>query len=319
MTRYIVRRLIALIPILLIASILIFLMTHLIPGDAATAYAGMDATHEQIEAVREKMGLNKPLYIQYGMWLSRIFQGDLGNSIVSHLPVWNLIMFRLPATIELTISAMIMAVLFSIPAGVIAALRHRKLADRTVSVVTSIGLAVPEYWSGLLAIIVFAVYLHWLPAGGRVEPSEGIIPWLKSLLLPAITLGYPIGCMQARFVRASMIEVMHEQYILVARSKGLKQGVIVFTHALRNSLIPLLTVIGVQLGRMMGGAILVESVYGWPGVGTMVVKSITQRDYALVQAVVLLIVVVFAMLSLATDILYRVIDPRINLTEQTRR
>jgi len=319
MTRYIVRRLIALIPILLIASILIFLMIHLIPGDAATAYAGMDATHEQIEAVRGKMGLNKPLYIQYGMWLSRIFQGDLGNSIVSHLPVWNLIMFRLPATIELTISAMIMAVLFSIPAGVIAALRHRKLADRTVSVVTSIGLAVPEYWSGLLAIIVFAVYLHWLPAGGRVEPSEGIIPWLKSLLLPAITLGYPIGCMQARFVRASMIEVMHEQYILVARSKGLKQGVIVFTHALRNSLIPLLTVIGVQLGRMMGGAILVESVYGWPGVGTMVVKSITQRDYALVQAVVLLIVVVFAMLSLATDILYRVIDPRINLTEQTRR
>ncbi len=313
MTRYIVRRLIALIPILLIASILIFLMIHLIPGDAATAYAGMDATHEQIEAVREKMGLNKPLYIQYGMWLSRIFQGDLGNSIVSHLPVWNLIMFRLPATIELTISAMIMAVLFSIPAGVIAALRHRKLADRTVSVVTSIGLAVPEYWSGLLAIIVFAVYLHWLPAGGRVEPSEGIIPWLRSLLLPAITLGYPIGCMQARFVRASMIEVMHEQYILVARSKGLKQAVIVFTHALRNSLIPLLTVIGVQLGRMMGGAILVESVYGWPGVGTMVVKSITQRDYALVQAVVLLIVVVFAMLSLATDILYRVIDPRIKL------
>ena len=319
MTRYIVRRLIALIPILFIASVIVFLMIHLIPGDAATAYAGMDATPEQIEAVREKMGLKEPLYIQYWVWLSRIFQGDLGNSIVSHLPVWKLIMIRLPATVELTISAMIMAVLFSIPVGVIAALHHRKLADQTVSVVTSIGLAIPEYWSGLLAIIIFAVYLHWLPAGGRVEPSEGIIPWLKSLLLPAITLGYPIGCMQARFVRASMIEVMEEQYILFARSKGLKQSVIVLTHALRNSLIPLMTVIGIQLGRMMGGAILVESIYNWPGVGRMVVQSIIQRDYAVVQGVVLLIVIVFSMLSLATDILYRVIDPRINLTEQTRR
>ena len=319
MTRYIVRRLIALIPVLFIVSVIVFLMIHLIPGDAATAYAGMDATLEQVEAVREKMGLNEPLYIQYWLWLSRIFQGDLGNSIVSRLPVWKLIMLRLPATVELTISAMIMAVLFSIPVGVIAALHHRKLADQTVSVVTSIGLAIPEYWSGLLAIIIFAVYLHWLPAGGRVEPSEGIIPWLKSLLLPAITLGYPIGCMQARFVRASMIEVMEEQYILFARSKGLKQSVIVLTHALRNSLIPLMTVIGIQLGRMMGGAILVESVYNWPGIGRMVVQSIIQRDYAIVQGVVLLIVIVFSMLSLAIDILYHVIDPRINLIDQTSR
>lgn len=319
MTRYIVRRLIALIPVLFVVSVIVFLMIHLIPGDAATAYAGMDATLEQVEAVREKMGLNEPLYIQYWLWLYRIFQGDLGNSIVSRLPVWKLIMLRLPATVELTISAMIMAVLFSIPAGVIAALHNRKLADKMISVVTSIGLAVPEYWSGLLAIIIFAVYLHLLPPGGRVEPSEGIILWLKSLLLPAITLGYPIGCMQARFLRASMIEVMHEQYILFARGKGLKPRVIVLTHALRNSLIPLMTVIGIQLGRMMGGAILVESVYNWPGVGRMVVQSIIQRDYAIVQAVVLLIVIVFSMLSLATDILYHVIDPRVNLIDQTSR
>lgn len=319
MTRYIIRRFIALIPVLFIVSVIVFLMIHLIPGDAATAYAGMDATLEQIEALREKMGLNEPLYIQYWLWLSRIFQGDLGISIVSRLPVWKLIMLRLPATVELTISAMIMAVLFSIPVGVIAALYNRKLVDQMVSVVTSIGLAVPEYWSGLLAIIIFAVYLHWLPPGGRVEPSEGIILWLRSLLLPAITLGYPIGCMQARFLRASMIEVMQEHYILFARGKGLKPRVIVLTHALRNSLIPLMTVIGIQLGRMMGGAILVESVYNWPGVGRMVVQSIIQRDYAIVQAVVLLIVIVFSMLSLAADILYHVIDPRINLIDQTSR
>jgi len=316
---YIIRRLIMLIPVLFIVSVMIFLMMHLIPGDAATAYAGLDATPEQIEAVREKLGLNKPLYIQYWMWLSRILQGDLGESVVSRLPVWKLIMLRLPVTVELAISAMIMAVLFSIPAGVIAALRQRKLADQTVSVVTSIGLAVPEYWSGLLAIIIFGVYLHWLPVGSRVAPSEGTILWLKSLLLPAITLGYPIGCLQARFVRASMIEVMQQPYILVARSKGLNRRVIVLIHALRNSLIPLMTVMGLQLGRMMGGAILVESIYNWPGVGRMLVQSITQRDYALVQASVLIIVIIFSIINLATDILYHVIDPRIGLTEGTRR
>jgi peptide/nickel transport system permease protein len=314
MAAYILRRILSLIPILFLASVIVFLMIHLIPGDAAAAIAGQDAEPEVIEALREKMGLNEPLYVQYLIWIRQILSGDLGISNVSHLPVTKLIGDRLPATIELTTSAILMAIIFAIPAGVIAALRHRKPPDLTISVVTSIGLAVPEYWSGLLAIIIFAVYLHWLPPGGRVPPDDDPIQWIKSLLLPAITLGYPIGCMQARFVRASMIEVMHEQYILTARSKGLKQNKIVISHALRNSLIPLITVVGIQLGRMMGGAILVESIYNWPGIGRMIVQAITQRDYAIVQATVLLVVIIFAFLSLMTDILYRVVDPRISLT-----
>jgi len=318
-TRYIASRLLALVPILIFASIIVFAMIHLIPGDAASALAGQDATPEAIEAMREKMGLNEPLYVQYGLWMGQVLRGDLGMSVVSHLPVRKLIGARLPATSELTLSAMLFGVLFGIPAGIIAGIYRRSPADWAVSALTSVGLAVPEYWSGLLAIIVFAVLLRWLPPGGRVAPSEDPVLWIRSLLLPAITLGYSVGCMQARFVRAAMIEVMGEQYILTARSKGLKRSRVVLVHALRNSLIPLMTVIGIQMGRLMGGAILVESIYNWPGVGRMIVQAINQRDYAVVQAAVLLFVVIFAFLGLLTDILYHVVDPRIRLAGQESR
>jgi ABC-type dipeptide/oligopeptide/nickel transport system permease component len=319
MIGYIVRRLLALIPILLFASIVVFLMIHLIPGDAASAIAGPDVTPEQLEALREKMGLNEPLYYQYWIWLRQILGGDLGVSNVSHLPVATLIASRLPATLELTTAAIVFAVIIAIPAGVLAALRHRKPADHAVSVVSSIGLSVPEYWSGLLAIIFFSVWLGWLPPGGRVAPADNVWLWLRSLLLPAVTLGLPLAAMQVRFVRASMIEVLHEQYILTARSKGLNKLRIVVVHALRNSLIPLMTVLGIQVGRLMGGAILVESIYNWPGIGRMIVQSISQRDYALVQAEVLLIVIIFTVLNLVIDILYGVVDPRVRLGAQSAR
>lgn len=319
MGKYVFRRFLGLVPTLLLASIVVFSIMHLIPGDAAAAIVGRDATPEAIEAVREKMGLNEPLYVQYGIWLRNVARGDLGISNVSHLPVTDLIGKRLPATIELTASAMLFALMFSIPTGIAAALWHRRPPDYALSVVTSVGLSVPEYWSGLLAIIVFAVTLSWLPPGGRVAPSEDLVLWAKSLFLPAITLGFPIGSMQARFVRASMIEIMREQYIRTATSKGLSRRSVVLGHALRNALIPLMTVLGLQLGRMMGGAILVESVYNWPGVGRMVVQAITQRDYALVQAIVLLIVIIVSLLNLTMDLLYGVVDPRIRVSEDTSR
>lgn len=311
MLRLIATRLLILVPVLLFASVVVFMMIHLIPGDAATAIAGPDATPEVLEALREKMGLNEPLYIQYWIWLSQVLGGDLGVSNVSHLPVSQLIAMRLPATIELTVAAVLIAFAFAAPLGILASLRQRKASDRAVSIFTSIGLSVPEYWSGLLAIIFFAVYLGWLPAGGRIPPSDGLMPWLSTLLLPAMTLAIPIGSMQARFIRSSMIEVMHEQYILTARAMGFRDWRIVVIHALRNSLVPLMTVITIQIGRLMGGAILVESIYNWPGIGRLVVQSIAQRDYALVQGTVLLIVIMFVLLSLAADILYGVVDPRI--------
>jgi ABC-type dipeptide/oligopeptide/nickel transport system permease component len=316
---YLIRRLALVIPTLFFASFVVFLVIRLIPGDAAAAFAGPDATAEQLAALRDKMGLNQPLYVQYGLWLLDLFRGDFGDSNVSGLPVVQLIAARFPATAELAFAAILMALTFAVPVGIVAALHHRRSADRVVSAVTSIGLSIPEYWTGLLAILLFAVYLKVLPPGGRTPPDEGIALWLRSLLLPAITLGFPIACMQARFVRASMIDVMREQYILTARSKGIQNHNIVLIHALRNTLIPLMTVMGIQLGRLMGGAILVESVYNWPGIGRLMVQSITQRDYALVQATVLLIVLMFAVLNLIVDLLYGIVDPRVVMGEETRR
>jgi peptide/nickel transport system permease protein len=316
---YVVKRLVLVIPTLLFASVVIFLMIRLIPGDSAAAFAGPDATPEVLAALRNKMGLGQPLYVQYFLWFGDLLHGDLGTSNVSGLPVTQLISGRVSATAELATAAIVAAIAFAMPVGIFAALRHRRYADRIVSMVTSVGLSVPEYWTGLLAILFFAVYLKILPPGGRVPPTHGIIPWLRTLLLPAITLGFPIACMQARFVRASMIEVMREQYILTARSKGLRMGKIVRVHALRNALIPLMTVIGIQMGRLMGGAILVESVYNWPGIGRLVVQSISQRDYALVQASVLLIVVMFSVVNLITDLLYGVVDPRVAAGEEPAR
>jgi ABC-type dipeptide/oligopeptide/nickel transport system permease component len=230
---------------------------------------------------------------------------------VSGFKVSKLIAGRFPATLELALAALLAGMAFGIPAGVLAALRHRGRIDLAVSVVTSTGLAVPEYWSGLLAILVFAVYLHWLPPGGRVSPATSLTGWLESLTLPALTLGFPIGCSQARFVRATMLDVMREQYILVSYSKGLSRARVILKHVLRNSLIPLVTVMGIQMGRLLGGAILVESIYNWPGIGRMMVVAITQRDYALVQANVLVIVLLFSVINLFTDVIYGFLDPRI--------
>ncbi len=313
MLRYIARRLIYLVGVVISSSIIIFLMIHLIPGDAAVALAGPDAEPEVVQALRVKMGLTKPLYEQYAIWAGQVLTGDLGTSYVSQFPVTKMISDRLPATLELTSAALILSILFAVPTGVLAAMRHRKRSDLAVSVVTSIGLTVPEYWSGLLAILVFAVFLHWLPPGGRVAPTDNFLNWVKSLALPAITLAFPIGSMQARFVRSTMIEVMNEQYILVARGKGLRPGRILMVHALRNSLIPLITIVAIQMGRLLGGAILVESIYNWPGIGRLMVVALTQRDYALVQATVLIMVILFSLINLMTDFIYGVLDPRIRI------
>ncbi len=315
MSRYIVRRLFSLVGVVIFSSVVVFLMIHLIPGDAAVALAGPDAEPQVVQALREKMGLTKPLYEQYFIWAAQVLRGDLGTSYVSQFPVSKMILDRLPATLELTFAALLISVLLAIPAGVIAALKQRKVFDLAVSVVTSTGLAVPEYWSGLLAILFFTVYLHWLPPGGRIVPTVDLVGWLKSLALPALTLAFPIAAMQARFVRTTMIEVMNEPYIMVARGKGLGSRRIVMTHALRNGLIPLITVVAIQMGRLLGGAILVESIYNWPGIGRLMVVAITQRDYSLVQATVLCMVILFSLINLLTDLFYGLIDPRIRVAE----
>ena len=315
MVALVLRRLLQTIPVLVFISMVVFLTVHLIPGDPALVVAGPDAQPDAIEALREKMGLNEPLPVQYGIWMGQILQGDFGVSYTSKYPVARLISERLPATIELTVASLIIALLLSVPLGVVAALHHRTRIDIGISVGTTMGLAVPEFWSGLLFVIVFALLLNWFPPGGRIPFLEDPLGGLRSLTLPALTLALPVGAAQARFVRSALLEVLHEQYIQTAHAKGLPARTVVLSHALRNALIPVVTVVGIQLGKLLSGAVLVETIFGWPGVGRTMVTALADRDYTTVQGTLLVMVVLFSLVNLATDVLYGFLDPRIRRGE----
>ncbi|MGH7321313.1 MAG: ABC transporter permease [Candidatus Rokuibacteriota bacterium] len=308
---FLVRRLLQTVPVIAFVSIVVFLLMRLIPGDPAVVIAGPDAEREVLDALRAKLGLNEPLPVQYVVWLSHILRGDFGVSYSSGFPVSELLAKRFPATLELTLAALVIGVLLSFPLGIAAALHHRKRLDFGISVGTTVGLAVPEFWSGILMVIVFAVVLKWLPPGGRVPVLERPLAGLESLVLPAVTLALPVVAAQTRFVRAALLQVFREQYIQTAHAKGLRKTAVVLRHALRNALIPVVTVIGIQLGRLLGGAVLIETVFNWPGVGRLMVVALADRDYTVVQATLLVLVVTFSLINLTMDIVYGVLDPRI--------
>jgi ABC-type dipeptide/oligopeptide/nickel transport system permease component len=310
---YVIRRLLQAVPVLVLASIAVFLVIHLVPGDPALLLAGPDATPEVVAAVRRDMGLDAPLPVQYALWMGHVLQGDLGRSYISRLPVTQLIRNALPATIELALAALTIAILFALPTGIISAVRRQSLPDWIVTAINGLALGVPNFWLGILLIIFFALIMSWLPPGGRVEfLSNPGVAW-KSLILPAVTLGIPIGAALSRFTRAAMLEVLHEDYIRTARAKGLSARKVISRHALRNALIPIVTVLGIQFGRLLGGAVIVESVFAWPGVGRMILQAVLNRDYLLVQGALLLLVVSFITINLIVDLLYGVLDPRIRL------
>jgi peptide/nickel transport system permease protein len=310
---FILRRLLQAIPVVILASIGVFLMLHLLPGDPALMVAGPDASPQTVEAVRQDMGLNQPLPVQYFIWVEHVLRGDLGKSILSKLPVSQLIMQRAPATLELALAGEILTVLIGIPLGVIAAVKQRSKADWGITSFISLGLAVPNFWLGILLIILFAVVLGWMPPGGRGDFSRD--PWmaLKFIALPAITLALPAAMNLSRLTKASVLEVLYEDYVRTAWAKGLDGKRVVVGHVLRNSLIPVITAVGLEFGRLLGGSIIVESVFAWPGLGTLMLTSIGNRDYVIVQAGLLLLVMVFITVNLLTDIAYGFLDPRIRL------
>jgi peptide/nickel transport system permease protein len=313
MSTYVLRRLAQAVPVLILASIGVFLLLHLVPGDPAILMAGPDATPEVVEAVRRDMGLDRPLPVQYALWVQHAVTGDLGRSYVSRLPVNQLIGTALPATVELALAALLIAVVLGIPSGVLSAISRQSLPDWIITVINGLALAIPNFWLGIVLIIVFALVLGWLPPGGRVEfLSNPGLAW-KTLLLPALTLGLHIAATLSRFTRASMLEVLHEDYIRTANAKGLARSVVLGRHAIRNALIPIVTVLGIQFGRLLGGAVIVESVFAWPGVGRMILQAVINRDYLLVQGALLLLVVAFIVINLLVDLLYGVLDPRIRL------
>jgi peptide/nickel transport system permease protein len=306
MARYIQQGLLLMIPTIVLTSLVVFLMLHLIPGDPASIYLGENqSTPERLEQIREQLGLNRPLYVQFGDFLLRAVQGDLGRSVQTNRPVIQEIGDRLPNTITLAVSAMVLAVLLGITLGVLAGLRQNTWLDTTLMLVALAGVSIPVFWLGLLLILLFAVQLGWLPATG-----EG--GW-RGLILPTVALAALSTATLARLVRASIIEVLSQDYVRTSRAKGLRQAAIVIRHALPNALIPVVTVIGLQFGNLLSGAVITESVFARVGLGKLVVDSIQNKDFPTVQGVILVLATIYVVVNLIVDLSYAVIDPRIRL------
>lgn len=304
MTRYIVQRLIAAIITLLGVSTLVFLMLHLLPGDPARIIAGLLASEADVARLRAQLGLDQPLLVQYFNFLGNLLRADLGHSARTMQPVLDEVLARLPATIQLAVLSTAIAAPIGIFAGVIAATRQYSLFDYLTSVGTLLGVSMPVYWLGLMLIVLFAVQWQWLPAAGNDQPM--------SWVLPSVTLAFFSVALIARMTRSSMLEVLHQDYVRTARAKGLAERGVIFHHALKNAFIPVITVIGLQFGTLLGGAVLTESVFAWPGIGRLLVDSIFARDYPVVQGVVLVFATMFILLNLVVDILYAYLDPRIH-------
>lgn len=331
MISYIIKRLIALIPVLIGVALVVFLIIHLIPGDPAQTMLGERASPEAIEHLRESMGLNEPLYMQFYDFFRDLLRGDLGRSIMSNNPVINEISLRFPATLELSFFAIIFAVVVGIPAGIFAATHQNSLFDNFSMLVALIGVSMPIFWLGLMFIWLFAVILGWLPPSSRLSVGieldyitnllviDSIIQlnWtalkdvLSHLVLPAIALGTIPMAIIARMTRSSMLEVLKQDYIRTAYSKGLQDRVVVYKHALKNAFIPIITVVGLQFGVLLGGAVLTETIFSWPGLGKYLVDAIYARDFPVVQGGILFFAGTFVLVNLLVDISYAAIDPRI--------
>lgn len=311
MKEYIFRRLVLLVPTVLGVTILVFLMMHFIPGDPVALLLGDYYTEATAAAIRAQYGLDKPLHIQYFIWLKRLFIGDWGNSIIANRPIFEDLMRRLPVTLELIILSMAFALLIAVPAGVIAALRPYSWRDYGAMTTALIGVSVPEFFMGILLILFFSLLWGILPAVGYVPLTESLWGNLQHMILPAITLGLARAALLTRLVRASMMEVIRLDYITTARAKGVREWAVVLKHALKNALIPTVTVLGLQVGFLIGGAIIVETVFSVPGVGSFGISAISLRDYPQVQAFVLLFALGFVLINLIVDVLYAFLDPRI--------
>ncbi len=303
MIHFLMKRLLSIIPVLLGISLLLFFMLRMLPGDPAQVLAGQMASPEDVRIIRIQMGLDQPLYIQYGVFLKRLVHLDLGVSARTQNPVIQEIWARLPNTILLALCAITLACLFGIPAGVVAAIRPYSWIDYLVTLASLFGISMPVFWLGLMLMIVFSITLQWLPAGG-------IGTW-KHLVLPSITLASFVVAFIARMTRSCMLEVLSQDYVTTARSKGLKEKVIIVKHALKNALIPIITVVGLQFGLLLGGAVLTETVFAWPGLGRLIVDSILARDYAMIQGSILIFGLLYTLVNLLVDMTYAFVDPRV--------
>lgn len=313
MAPYLFRRLLYFIPVIFLVTVVVFSITMLLPGDPAMAFLGEANMRDKVayEAMRQELGLDRPLPVQYVRWLGKALQGDLGRSVRTHEAVTAALAARLPVTLELAAVSLGIALLIAIPVGILSATRPNSKLDTVATVVAVSGVALPEFFVGILLIYLFAVGLQLLPPSGFVPLSAGLWPNLKSILLPALSLGLALNAVTMRQVRASLIEVMGEDYITVARAKGLSEGTVIRIHALKNAMIPVITVIGLQVGRLFGGTVVVETIFAFPGMGRLAADSIFFRDFPALQGVVLVMALAVLVCNLLTDALYAYVDPRI--------
>jgi peptide/nickel transport system permease protein len=300
-----------LIPVMLIVGVVVFMLVHLTPGDPAAVILGQSATGEQIDQLRHELGLDEPLAIQFVQWFGNALRLDFGDSLFLGMPVTEALRERAQPTLLLTSYALLIEILIGVPCGVIAAIKRNSILDRALMVLSIAGAAIPTFFLGIVLILVFAVQLHWLPSGGYVPIEEDPREHFKSMILPAFTLGFSAAGLLARLVRSSMLDVLRDDYIRTAMAKGLKFRNVVTGHALRNALIPAVTVIGYSLGALLGGAVVTETVFNIPGMGRLVVQSISRRDYPLIQGAIMLIAGIYVLVNLLVDVLYVYIDPRI--------
>jgi peptide/nickel transport system permease protein len=308
---FIVRRLLLLIPVLLIVGVIVFALLHLAPGDPASMMLGRDATTEQKEALRAQLGLDEPLAVQFVDWFWGVLQLDFGESLFIGKPVTEALLERVQPTGLLALYSLNLSIVIAIPAGVLAAVRPNSVLDRVLMILSISGAAIPGFFFSILLILLFAVFLDWLPSGGYVDIGDDLTAHLRYMILPAVALGFSGAGFLARIVRSTMLDVLNEEYVRTAYAKGLPQRHVVLLHALRNALIPVITVIGILLATTLGGAVVIETVFNIPGMGRLLVQSVTRRDFAVVQGAVMTVAAIEVLVMLLVDILYVFIDPRI--------
>ncbi len=311
MQRYILRRLLELVPTLFLASVVVFLIIVLSPGDPALVTAGPEATPQDIAAERVRLGLNQPLPVRYAIWLSDVAHFNLGYSLYSKRPVLQMISEAFPQTLRLALVSFILSLLIGFPLGMLAALKQNSKLDTLITGFNGLGLAIPSFWLGILLILLFSVQLKWLPPSGVGDPDGTAISNLRYLIMPVITVAFSNLAVVARFLRSAMIDVLGADYIRTARAKGLRERGVVSRHALKNAMIPVVTILGIQFGRMLGGAVVTESVFAYSGIGRLSVLSILNRDYPVVQATLMFVVFIFLLVNLAVDLTYGFLDPRV--------
>jgi len=311
MIGYVVRRVLATIPVMAVVALFVFSLLFIAPGDPAAVIAGDQATPEQVERIRQSLGLDRPFLVQFSDWVWRLLHADLGRSIFTNLPVTTMIAQRIEPTLSLTLITLVLSVTIAVPIGVLAAWKAGTLIDRAIMGFAVFGFSVPVFVIGYLLAYVFALQLEWLPVQGYTPLSEGVLPWLENLILPSIALGCVYIALIARITRAAMLEVLQQDYIRTARAKGLAQTPILFIHALKNASVPIVTVIGIGIALLIGGAVVTESVFAIHGLGRLTVDAILRRDYPVIQGIVLLFSFVYVLVNLGVDLVYTLIDPRI--------